>query len=58
MDTATNNYLVVQDFRKFIHTARLNAVENDLNLLFERFDISKRGKVGYEEFLAAITPFE
>jgi len=57
MDEHGRGCLSVDDFRSFIKKANLYPVDKNLLLLFERFDKSKANFVKYEDFVAAVTPF-
>jgi len=57
LDELNRGSLSINDFRGFLKKLNLYPVEKDLSLVFERFDKDEDTMVSYEEFVAAITPF-
>lgn len=58
MDALCRGCLNVEDFKKFIWKANIYPVDKNLLLMFERFNKSKDGFCKYEDFVAAVTPFD
>ena len=58
MDDYNRGALTCDDFRNFIKKANIYPVEKNLNLLYERFDKNRNNSVKFEEFVAAVTPFD
>lgn len=57
IDEHNRGMVSIDDMRLFIKKANLYPIERNLELLFERFDKSRRGAVSFEDFVAAMTPF-
>ena len=51
-----NGYLSKNEFRNFLENHEFFTTERELDLLFDRMDRDRDGKVTYSEFFAEMAP--
>ena len=57
LDKKNKGMVTIDQFRDFLKSGNVFAVEKELQLLFERFDKDEDGVVTLNEFIAGISPF-